>query len=87
LHLLKCLSHILGNSSFFTSRKVFSSFSSAGKREKEGEGDGEEDAPNFLTDLAYVPGDTPHFLQETPHNPQGTPHEPRAGGHVPQDLD
>jgi hypothetical protein len=43
--------------------------------------------PDFLRDLANVPGETPHVSQETPHDPQGTPHEPQAGGQVPQDLD
>jgi hypothetical protein len=44
----------------------------------------DKEMPNFLKDLAHVPGETPHVPQETPHDPQGTPNEPQAGGQVLQ---
>jgi hypothetical protein len=52
----------------------------------DGVGDCEVDAPCFLTELVYVPGDTLHVPKETPHNPQGTPHGPQAGVHVLQET-
>jgi hypothetical protein len=58
-----------------------------GDENRDGDGDrGKDGAPDFVTDSANIPRDTPHVLQETPHNPEGTPHELQAGSHVPQDY-